>query len=703
MDNKKDHSSTITAEQKKRTEESLRLALEKRAARLARCQTACVPKTINSSPKPGPSNCDRDLGRVAFPQTSLKANGLKSVNHFEKGIANQKSKNPSLNVVSHLELEGTLSLVSPDRFVCYIGYDKSTIDVFKSIEGAEYNCINKDPRADRNYKPDRKWTFPLKQYENFREKTKQLAPRVKIGTLPQNVIKMFSNPDICLQDYKNVDITSIEPVLLRTLFPFQKEGVQFAISRNGRCLIADEMGLGKTVQALAVADYYHQDWPILIVCPSSMRFQWQEEVLKYLKKIPSYGIIVVTKGNTIIENPKVVIISYDLVHKLKEILKQLKFNFVICDECHSIKEKKSNRTQGVLEMTKKARRVLLLSGTPLLSRPKDMFPQLQAIAPSLFPDQRKYEVRYCDGKETKFGWNATGSSNLLELKTILQHKVMIRRLKVEVLDQLPQKTRMKLSLNRIGKICTDSAKMRNFEQIMTQDRLNKREQRSTLLTYYAETGKAKIPAICSYLKELLKQNKKFLVFAHHKEVLDAISNLLEETETHYIRIDGSVHSEDRKNVADQFQENEKFRVAVLSITAASTGLTLTAAQLVVFAELFWNPAQLLQAEDRAHRIGQQSTVMVQYLLADGTSDDHFWPLIQNKIDVLNQTGLSREKKLDVENEPPSKPSRITDFFSSIDDVDEVDSEAICDLMDQIDASYQSENNHEVPPKKIKLT
>jgi SNF2 family DNA or RNA helicase len=158
------------------------------------------------------------------------------------------------------------------------------------------------------------------------------------------------------------------------------------------------------------------------------------------------------------------------------------------------------------------------------------------------------------------------------------------------------------------------------------------------LEAFARTSEAKIPVVTQYISQLLKSGgDKFLVFAHHVTMLDAIEQCVVEANSGYMRIDGSTQSFERQERVVQFQQDPHTRVAILSLTAASTGLTLTAANKVVFAELYWTPALLLQAEDRVHRIGQTREVFVVYLLARGTVDDVIWPLIAEKLDVVGNT------------------------------------------------------------------
>jgi SWI/SNF-related matrix-associated actin-dependent regulator 1 of chromatin subfamily A len=144
-----------------------------------------------------------------------------------------------------------------------------------------------------------------------------------------------------------------------------------------------------------------------------------------------------------------------------------------------------------------------------------------------------------------------------------------------------------------------------------------------------------------YIEDLLEAGHKMLLFAHHQSVLDAFEAAFMEKHHRHIRIDGRTPPSGRQELCNAFQQDVSIRIALLSITAASTGLTLTAATTVVFAELFWNPGVMVQAEDRAHRIGQCDSVSVHYLLARGTTDDNVWPLILRKLNTLESVGLGK--------------------------------------------------------------
>lgn len=333
------------------------------------------------------------------------------------------------------------------------------------------------------------------------------------------------------------------------------------------------------------------------------------------------------------------IVSFDLLSKLE---KQLKtpFKVVIIDESHFLKNIKTARCRAAVPILKVAKRVILLSGTPAMSRPAELYTQIIAVKPTFFPQFHAFGLRYCDAKRLPWGWDYSGSSNLGELKLLLEEAVMLRRLKSDVLSQLPAKQRKMVVVNP-GRISTRAkAALDAAAKEMTKDK-TKQQQKEALLVFFNRTAEAKIPCVIEYILDLLESGReKFLVFAHHKVLLDAIAKELERKNVQHIRIDGSTPSADREDLCQQFQLSKGHTVAVLSITAANMGLTFSSADLVVFAELFWNPGVLIQAEDRVHRIGQTNSVGIHYLVAKGTADDYLWPLIQEKIKVLGEAGLS---------------------------------------------------------------
>uniref|UniRef100_A0A182IXQ7 Uncharacterized protein n=1 Tax=Anopheles atroparvus TaxID=41427 RepID=A0A182IXQ7_ANOAO len=488
-----------------------------------------------------------------------------------------------------------------------------------------------------------------------------LSPHVVIGPIPAFVMREFSNGPISKPS--RVCLNVIEPSLVSSLLEFQKEGVAFAIDKGGRVLIADEMGLGKTYQAIAVADFYQQDWPLLICSTASTRDVWAVKMRQLLPHVPVHHIAVLNSGQDFIGESRVLISSYSLMERCGEKLLERGFGMLIFDESHTLKNFKAKCTTVALALAKRARRIVLLSGTPALSRPVELFTQLQMLD-GRFCSFKEYSTRYCAGKQTTFGWNAMGQSNLAELNLLLARKFMIRRTKEEVMSELTEKNRETVVLDPSYLWTREGLEddMNCFATDYSQSKGRQRED--ILIKFYSTTAEAKAPAVCAYLKQVLKEKKKFIVFAHHHCMLDAIGKCLSKQNVDYIRIDGSTRSDLRAPLVEKFQTKESCRVAVLSLKACNAGITLTAAQLVLFAELDWNPSTLAQAESRAHRIGQMDDVTVRYLLAKKTADDIIWGMLQKKQQTLTKAGLCNEDFSDASYaQAPSDAGNIEPFLA----------------------------------------
>uniref|UniRef100_A0A8C7KUQ0 SWI/SNF-related matrix-associated actin-dependent regulator of chromatin subfamily A-like protein 1 n=1 Tax=Oncorhynchus kisutch TaxID=8019 RepID=A0A8C7KUQ0_ONCKI len=528
-------------------------------------------------------------------------------------------------------VQGHATLVSRSRFEVDVGYHVDVIAAFKQMPSKNYDMKT------------RKWSFLLEDYKRLMDALGAI-PSVEIEPLPRGVIQVFSalfeGSQTWPSEVPEADLSSIDPSLTGRLMPFQRDGVNFAVSKDGRLLLADDMGLGKTVQAICIAAYYRKEWPLLVVAPSSVRFTWAEAFRQWLPSVKPDSINVIVKGKDNLRGGLVNIISYDLLSKMDKQQAANPFNVLIMDESHFLKNMKTARFKAALPLLKVAKRVILLSGTPAMSRPSELYSQILAVKPSLFPHFRDFGTRYCNARQLPWGWDYSGSSNLGELKLMLEESLMLRRLKSEVLSQLPAKQRKVVTVTTDGINTRTKAALSAAAKDLAKGQHNN-NMKEALLVFFNHTAEAKIKAIMEYIMDMLECGReKFLVFAHHKLVLDFITKELGEKGIDYIRIDGSTPSSERQQLCDRFQFTDKSCVAVLSITAANMGITLHSAALVVFAELFWNPGIMIQAEDRVHRIGQTSNVDIHYLVAKGTADDYLWPMIQEKMHVLEQVGLS---------------------------------------------------------------
>nr|XP_015213854.1 PREDICTED: DNA annealing helicase and endonuclease ZRANB3 isoform X1 [Lepisosteus oculatus] len=450
------------------------------------------------------------------------------------------------------------------------------------------------------------------------------------------------------------------------LLPFQREGVTFALSRRGRCMIADEMGLGKTIQAISVALLYKQEWPLLVVVPSSMRYPWVEEMEKWIPELNPDDINLVESKTDVgrIPTSLVTVLGYGLLTSdaklLLGALEAQSFRVVIVDESHYLKSRTAARTKILVPLIQKASRAVLLTGTPALGRPEELFMQIDALYPRRFGTWSDYAAKYCNAHFRFFGnrrqWDCRGASSLGELHQRLS-EVMIRRLKDEVLTQLPPKIRQRIPFDLPKEGSKEAcASFEEWEKLMrtldagTAGTDNPFVEVMGLVTrMYKQTAIAKAGAVKDYIKMMLENEKlKFLVFAHHLAMLQACTEAVIEAKARYIRIDGSVPSSERIHLVHQFQSDPDTRVAVLSIQAAGQGLTFTAATHVVFAELYWDPGHIKQAEDRAHRIGQSCCVHVHYLIAKGTFDTVMWGMLNRKEGVTGSTLNGKKEHLKAE-------------------------------------------------------
>lgn len=549
------------------------------------------------------------------------------------------------------------------------------------------------------------------------------------------------------------------------------------------------LDVGKTIQAIASMSVYRKEWPILVLTPSSARYHWATEFKNWLGadsdiNKPQDGediatdlleesqihVLTAAKDGVLPnKSTKVVICSYGLAPILIEtgVIFPGLFRCAIVDESHMLKNKATKRTSTLVPILNATDRCVLLSGTPALSRPAELWPQIQILgteSQGWCSDEAEFIDKY-----VKRG----GPRHRAELHTMLTATVMIRRMKVDILKSLPNKVREKAAVHilneeqrnefkallvelreskgALGKIArkqhsdalTKSAEAAvettedqtaataqpesgsqdmsralaaakedlkiDFQAKLAEGRAQvyqmiaatghqlgpaeqseltrqlegklmvdlegeyqrrmleikdslaskgangpapaKDNKRTTLLNrLYNLTGDVKIPLIVDMLKRwLLDPTKgKICIFAHHLSVLNAIGKLAglantNDSSSKYIRIDGSTLPKNRQEQINAFQTDPTIRVALLGITAAGVAVTLTACSTVWFAELFWTPAIMVQAEDRCHRIGQQARVRCLYFVAKGTLDDVLFRLLEKKLQDIGEFVEGKEK------------------------------------------------------------
>ena len=311
-------------------------------------------------------------------------------------------------------------------------------------------------------------------------------------------------------------------------FPFQQTGIDFALAHEG-ALIADAPGLGKTVQAIGVINGDATLQRILVVCPASMRIPWQRELEKWLERPISVGVIGVNEEDQerLFAESDITIINYDRLHRFARHIAATNYDICILDECHYAKSLEAKRTRVIQQI--KARRRLALSGTPILSRPIELYPVLSWLAPQEWPakDLFKFARRYCGARHNGFGWDLSGASNLEELSARLRASVMLRRTKAEVLPELPPKIRTVIEF-----IPTTGMKetLRRERAIFELPHLHVNHAAidwDNLSVVRHETALTKLPLVIDYVREMLEGGiEKITIFAHHRDV---IGHLREES------------------------------------------------------------------------------------------------------------------------------------------------------------------------------
>jgi SWI/SNF-related matrix-associated actin-dependent regulator 1 of chromatin subfamily A len=448
--------------------------------------------------------------------------------------------------------------------------------------------------------------------------------------------------------------------------PFQKAGVAYAFSRPA-VLIGDEMGLGKTIEAIGVINAGSKPKSVLIVCPATLKGNWKKELEKWLVYKLRVGVVMPKDDWPYAAD--VVILNYDILDRYQKEIRERNWDYFICDEAHYLKNMRTKRTIQVLGGTKGKEKInpvpahkrIFMTGTPIVNRPKELWPIIHSLDPSRWTSFYKYAHRYCGAYHNGWGWNFNGASNLEELQETLRSTILIRRLKSEVLKELPPKIRQVIELP------ANSAAQKVIEEEWDVWKTNKEkveelhrrideaivlkdidEYRSTVKALQSEVkgltlnvmslvrhavAIAKIPMVIEHLKNVLESGNKVVVFAHHHDVTDALAK---EFIGVSVVVDGRVPPSKRMELVDSFQMNDEIRLFIGSTQAAGTGITLTASSHVVFAELDWVPGNLSQAEDRTHRIGQEDSVLVQHLVLGGSLDAHMAKVIVQKQEVIEK-------------------------------------------------------------------
>lgn len=433
------------------------------------------------------------------------------------------------------------------------------------------------------------------------------------------------------------EIDNLDPRLL----PYQKEGVRFIEKNEGHCLLADEMGLGKTVQALAWLERHQEMRPAIIVCPATLKLNWERECNKWMDEPAVMILNGRTKSVHKLKRRMIYILNYDILGAWLESIRILAPRVVISDEVQMLKNPKTNRGKSMLMLMKgNHKRFLALTGTPIVNRPAEFWTTLHILDPEQFPKYHTFGVRYCAGHHGPFGWNYNGVSRAEELHGLVFGRLAIRRRKEEVLKELPPKRRVMVPMKIDNQGEYDKAK-RDVVRWITDTKgyeagakAAKIEALARLNALKQLTAKGKLASVKEWIENFLESEEKLVAFTTHHAIID---ELFEHFERVAVKIDGRTSQKDRDRAVQSFQNDAKVKLLLGNIRAVGVGLTLTAASNTAFIELGWSPGEHSQAESRVDRIGQKaSSVTAWYLIASGTIEEWIAKLIDSKQKVLDQ-------------------------------------------------------------------
>lgn len=427
------------------------------------------------------------------------------------------------------------------------------------------------------------------------------------------------------------------------LRPYQEAGVGLMVAKaamNRDVLLADEPGLGKTIQAI---EYANRTKPgtILVVCPASLRVNWNQELERWLQY-----------------QPRVTVASYETVSAGKV---EGSFDLIVFDEAHYMKNPAAKRTKACLAL--KARRRVFMTGTPVVNRPIELFPILKAMGMKW--SLQRYAQRYCAAylqpigwnprtkRPRKMVWNYSGASNQAELGEILRQRCMIRRTKAEVLTDLPAKVRQVIEVDaphgESEEFRATVSRMFTSLETAADAAEVRRVAFEELSAARLETGVRKVPHVVKMVKDILEEEDKVFIVAHHRQVVNALARALPGA----VRIMGGMSDREKNDAVLAFQKGDA-PVLVGQITAAGVGLTLTAAATVVFAETDWVPGNVTQAEDRCHRIGQDRTVRVIHVTLRDSMDARMIRAVVSKQETLDSILVPGELPGNEVEEPEKK-------------------------------------------------
>jgi SWI/SNF-related matrix-associated actin-dependent regulator 1 of chromatin subfamily A len=440
-------------------------------------------------------------------------------------------------------------------------------------------------------------------------------------------------------------------------FPYQVEGVQW-LDKVGSGILGDDQGLGKTIQSLTAADA-----PILIVCKAKLRVNWIREIAKWRPELSATMVLGTKPVDDATLNADAVVVNYDIISKQEARLATRKWKTMIVDESQYIKNveiwpkknpdgswgKRYSGTkwaQAIVRLSEVCERKFLLSGTPVPAKPIELFSQLYIVAPKVWYSRKAYGARYCEAHQKHVGggrmvWDYDGAANLAELHQKINNVYLLRRTKEQVLKDLPEKSRRSEVVTLEEPYASEYAKAaKEFIRWVEENggpeavaRVMRAQRLAKMTALRHLSAVAKIDHAVEWAQQHYEstQGKPLLIWAHHRDVIEGVGEKCRQAGLSVGYVYGGYAK--AQDDIDAFQAG-KLNILMCGIMAAKEGLTLTAASEALFVERDWTPSNLVQAEDREHRIGQKNAVTITYLEAAGTIDLAIAALLQDKIKTV---------------------------------------------------------------------
>ena len=528
---------------------------------------------------------------------------------------------------------------------------QKNLEVIKSI-----------PKNDRKYLPATKeWIVTLnKRYIMYLRKNNFDIDKSLFYYIAPEIEKKWTEIDL--------------PSSLEHLRDYQKECVQFIYEKDGRALLSLDIGLGKTLTTLSYLDWT-DSYPVVIICPAAVKEHWKNEYDKWIHKDHNIKILFGLDSLDYYDvNVDIFVLNYELLsrHMIRSLskdkgefepdkefqnFKRNNYKMVVFDESHRLQNEKSKLFEAARFLCVGIPKVIALTGTPIINRPAELFNTLSILRPSAFSNRHSFLHRYCGPKLVIIGrnpngsfkkaWQFKGSSNEAELSYILKKDIMIRFLKTEVKNSLPEKIPIvyPVKLNNLN----DYKKLENIiaEQIAAGDK-------TKVLTKFEELKQKafelKQEQMFEFIDEVLCKTEKVIIFAWNKMALDVLEKRYKKK---CVRVSGSTSSKSKYVNVDIFVNDPKIRLFLGNYRSAGEGIDKLqkVCHTCIFVQLPWHDAMINQCTGRVWREGQNHGVTEYFFVAEDTIEEEVMEIIDKKKKIssplLNDGKISNDNLLTV--------------------------------------------------------